>query len=58
VLGAVVTVAVAAANGWPATVPPAAVGVGIVATLVIGAVAGLYPAIRAARIPPTAALSG
>ncbi|MFK3669074.1 ABC transporter permease [Leifsonia aquatica] len=58
VLGAVVTVAVAAANGWPATVPPAAVGVGFVSTLVIGAVAGLYPAIRAARIPPTAALSG
>lgn len=57
-LGAAVTVAVAAVNGWPPTVPPEAIGIGVAATLVIGAAAGLYPAIRAARIPPTAALSG
>jgi putative ABC transport system permease protein len=56
-LGAAVTAAVAIANGWPITVPLAAVAAGILATLAIGAAAGLYPAIRAARIPPTAALS-
>jgi putative ABC transport system permease protein len=33
------------------------VAVGILSTLAIGAVAGIYPAIRAARTPPTAALS-
>jgi putative ABC transport system permease protein len=32
-------------------------GGGIAATLVIGALAGLYPAIRAARLAPTEALT-
>jgi putative ABC transport system permease protein len=32
-------------------------GGGIAATLVIGALAGLYPAIRAARLAPTEALA-
>ena len=56
-IGAGVTAVFAAANGFPFTIPPALMAVGIVATLVIGAVAGLYPAVRAARTPPTAALS-
>jgi putative ABC transport system permease protein len=30
---------------------------GIVATLVIGAIAGLYPAVRASRLAPTEALA-
>jgi putative ABC transport system permease protein len=57
-IGAAVTTAFALSSGWPVTVPASSVAIGIGATLVIGAAAGLYPAIRAARIPPTAALSG
>jgi putative ABC transport system permease protein len=45
-------------NGWPIAVPPAVFAAGIGATLLIGAVAGLHPAIRAARTPPTASLNG
>ncbi|KZX21468.1 ABC transporter permease [Rathayibacter tanaceti] len=57
-LGTGVTSVVAAVNGWPISVPPEVLLAGIAATLVIGAIAGLYPAIRAARTPPTSALSG
>ncbi|MBF4563660.1 ABC transporter permease [Plantibacter sp. VKM Ac-2876] len=57
-LGAVVTAAFATMNGWPVSLPLGVVGGGIGATLVIGAIAGLYPAIRASLTPPTSALSG
>jgi putative ABC transport system permease protein len=43
---------------WPISVPPAVFAGGIGATLLIGAVAGLYPAIRASKTPPTTALNG
>jgi putative ABC transport system permease protein len=55
--GAATTGIMAGINGWPFALPPAAVVVAVAATLVIGAVAGLYPAVRAARTPPTAALT-
>ncbi len=55
-LGAAVTHAVAGYHGWQALVPPAGVGGGLAATLVIGTAAGLYPAVRAARLNPTDAL--
>ena len=56
-LGAAVTAVFALSQGWPVVVPAwAAVG-GLVATVVIGGVSGLYPASRAARIPPTSALA-
>ncbi|WP_424528052.1 ABC transporter permease [Sphaerisporangium viridialbum] len=58
VLGSAVTTVIAPLNGWPVVVPPLALAAGLVATLMIGAVAGLYPAARAARIPPTIALNG
>jgi putative ABC transport system permease protein len=56
VLGAVVTGVYATSRGWPVVVPAAALGLGVVAALLIGAVAGLYPAMRAARMAPTDAL--
>ncbi len=56
-LGAGVTAGMAIVSGWPPTLPPETIAIGLGSTLVIGAVAGLYPAIRAARTPPTAALS-
>lgn len=56
-LGYAVTAAVAFASGWPVVVPAAVLAAGIGSTLIVGAVAGLYPAIRAARTPPTAALN-
>jgi putative ABC transport system permease protein len=55
-LGAVVTGVYATSRGWPVVVPAAALGLGVVAALLIGAVAGLYPAMRAARMAPTDAL--
>ncbi|WP_053353648.1 ABC transporter permease [Leucobacter musarum] len=58
VLGVGVTAVMAFANGWPVAISPAIIAVGIGSTLAIGAVAGLYPAVRAARTPPTAALAG
>ncbi|RRR96883.1 ABC transporter permease [Glycomyces terrestris] len=56
-LGAAITAAYAAWQGWPATVPAWALGGGVAATAVIGAVAGLYPAVKAARMSPTEALT-
>jgi putative ABC transport system permease protein len=55
-LGALVTTGYAASQGWEVVVPPLAVGGGLVAAGAIGALAGLYPALRAARLSPTDAL--
>jgi putative ABC transport system permease protein len=56
VLGALTTVAYAATRDWDAVVPPIAVAGGLAASLASGALAGLYPAARAARMSPTEAL--
>ena len=56
VLGLGVTAAFAASKGWPVSVPAGVLAAGLGATLVIGAIAGLWPAVRAARTPPTEAL--
>ena len=57
-IGVLVTTGVAAFNGWSPTVPSNVLLIAAVATLGVGAVAGLYPAVRASRTPPTAALNG
>jgi len=55
-LGAAVTAGYAYAAGF-VPLPPAVAGWGgLAAALLIGAVAGLYPALRAARLSPTEAL--
>lgn len=55
-LGVAVTYGYSTVQGWRVIVPLAALLGGIAASLAIGAVAGLYPAIRAARVSPTEAL--
>jgi ABC-type antimicrobial peptide transport system permease subunit len=56
VTGGFITTVYAAARHWRAVVPPQAVGAAAGAALVVGAVAGLYPALRAARLSPSEAL--
>jgi putative ABC transport system permease protein len=55
--GVITTTLYAATQQWPAVVPAWASTGGVFATLFIGALAGLYPAIRAARLAPTEALA-
>jgi putative ABC transport system permease protein len=55
-LGAAVTIGYARSEGWTATVPAAVVLGGVGVAVAVGAAAGLYPALRAARLSPTEAL--
>jgi putative ABC transport system permease protein len=54
--GVLSTAIFATVKGWSIVVPPVAWAGGLGATLVIGAAAGLLPALRAARMSPTEAL--
>ena len=56
-IGGGVTWGMCIAYGWPPTLHWWVIAAGLGATVLIGAIAGLYPAIRAARTPPTAALA-
>jgi putative ABC transport system permease protein len=56
-LGSAVTAVYATLQGWPTDIPTWVVAGGVAAALVIGGVAGLYPAIRAATVAPTEALA-
>ena len=55
-LGALVTAAVAHARHWGLLIPPLAPVAGLAVAVLIGGVAGLYPAVRAARLAPAEAL--
>jgi putative ABC transport system permease protein len=52
-LGTAITVGLAYQRGWQVVVPPIAIAIGLVGAAAIGAVAGLYPALRAARLAPS-----
>jgi putative ABC transport system permease protein len=54
--GVVATIVYASTKSWSVVIPPLAWGGGLGAAMAIGAIAGLLPAIRAARLSPTEAL--
>jgi putative ABC transport system permease protein len=54
--GVAATAIYARHKGWATVIPPEAWAGGLAAALLIGALAGLLPAIRAARLSPTQAL--
>jgi len=55
-VGSLATFAYATVQGWQTVLPGIAIVGGLVGALVIGGVAGLYPAMRAAALAPTDAL--
>jgi putative ABC transport system permease protein len=56
VLGVISTAVYASTKHWTVVIPPLAWGGGLVAAVIIGGLAGLLPALRAARMSPTEAL--
>jgi putative ABC transport system permease protein len=55
-LGAAATAAYASIQGWMLVVPVLAVAGSVAVAVLLGALAGAYPAARAARLAPAAAL--
>ena len=56
IAGGFVTTVYAAARHWYAVIPPAALGGAAAVAVVVGAIAGAYPAMRAASLAPSEAL--
>jgi putative ABC transport system permease protein len=56
VIGVATTASYAQSQQWPVIVPNFVIVAALTATAVIGTLAGAYPAVRAARLPPTEAL--
>ena len=54
--GAAATAVYASSKGWAVVIPAEAWSGGIASAVLIGAFAGLLPAVRASRMPPTVAL--
>ncbi len=55
--GVLVTAGYALSQGWPAVLPVGTLAGGVGVAALVGAVAGAYPAVRAARLAPTQALA-
>jgi putative ABC transport system permease protein len=55
-LGTVVTAGYASSRDWRLAVPIQALAGGVLVALLVGAIAGLYPAARAARLAPAEAV--
>lgn len=58
VLGAAITIVYARRQKWVVDVPPEMLAAGVGIALLIGILAGLYPASKAARLDPALAVSG
>ena len=56
-LGVLATAGYALSQGWPAELPLPALAGGVALSALVGAIAGAYPAMRAAKLPPTQALA-
>ena len=54
--GIAATAVYASSKDWAVVIPAEAWAGGIASAILIGAVAGLLPAVRASRMPPTVAL--
>ena len=55
-LGLAVSIGYSLTSGWPVVLPLPAIAAGVGASVLIGTVAGWFPAARAARMPPNTAL--
>jgi len=55
-VGSAIAAAYATSQGWAIVIPVAALAGGLVAAFAVGGMAGLYPALRAARTTPSEAL--
>jgi putative ABC transport system permease protein len=55
-LGLIVSVGYSLSSGWPVVIPAPAIAAGVGASVLIGTVAGWFPAARAAKLPPNTAL--
>ncbi|MEY9926821.1 putative ABC transport system permease protein [Catenulispora sp. GP43] len=56
-VGILGTAGYAMSRNWPAVIPAEAVAGGVAAALAVGVLAGVHPAVRASRLPPTEALA-
>lgn len=54
--GSAIGAGYASSQAWPVVISTIGLAVGVGAAILIGSVAGLYPSIRAATVPPTEAL--